>query len=152
LTGGELINLDCNSVFWAFGIKLSFLNLCDQQTTVHSVDSSSLPAKLPVGFSFVRGLKLDVLTNGQSLQDLPDGSGVQVSFPLYNQSKDQFAVLYWNGSAWVEISNQLSMDKISETLNLNNGDGLYQLIHSTTDVFYPILTTGKTGTFVLVKK
>ena len=27
--GGELIDLDCSSVFWAFGAKLSFMNLCD---------------------------------------------------------------------------------------------------------------------------
>ncbi len=139
-------------MFWAFGIKLSYLSLCDQQTTVHSVGANGLPAKLPAGFSFVMGLKVDVLTNGQLLKELPDGSGIRMSFPLYNQSNDQFAVLYWNGSEWVEISAQLSMDKISQTLTVNTGDELYQLTHSVTDVFYPILTTGKTGIFVLVKK
>ena len=147
-----MINLECNSVFWAFGIKLSFLNLCDQQTTIHSVDANGLPGKLPAGYSFVRGLKLNVLTNGQLLQNLPDGSGVQMSFPLYNQSRDSYAVLYWDGSKWVEVSTQLSIDKIPQTLTINTGDELYQLVQNVTDVFYPILTTGKTGVFVLVKK
>ena len=107
---------------------------------------------MPAGFSFVRGLKLDVLTNGQLLQNLPDGSGVQMSFPLYNQSRDSYAVLYWDGSKWVEVSTQLSIDKIPQTLTINTGDELYQLVQNVTDVFYPILTTGKTGVFVLVKK
>ncbi|HLO32203.1 MAG TPA: HYR domain-containing protein [Anaerolineales bacterium] len=152
LTGGDLIDLDCNSIFWAFGIKLSFFNLCDQQTTIHSVGAGELPGKLPTGFSFVLGLNVDVLTNGQIIKNLPDNSGIEMDFPTYNQSQDQFAVLYWNGSEWVEVSQQISIDKLSQTLTLSADDELYQLIQNATQVFYPTLTTDKTGIFVLVKK
>jgi hypothetical protein len=152
LTGGELIALDCNSVFWAFGIKLTFFNLCGDQTTVHSVGAGDLPAPLPSGFSFVRGLKIDILTNGQVLQDLPDGAGVEMDFPLYQQLPDHSAVLYWNGSQWIEISQQISKDQISQMLSVTASDELYRLIQNTTQVFYPTLTTDKTGIFVLVQK
>jgi len=157
LTGGDLIDLDCNSIFWMFGIKLTFYNLCDQQTTIHSVQASGLPGKLPTGFSFVMGLKVEVLTNGQIIKKLPDGTGIELDYPLYKQSRDQFAVLYWNDpdgdgkGEWIEISKQLSQDKISQALTTKSTDELYQLIH-TSAVFYPTLTTDKTGIFILVKK
>ena len=147
-----MIKLDCNSVLWAFGIKLTFFNLCGDQTTVHSVDASSLPAPLPAGSTFVRGLKLDILTNGQIIQDLPDGTGIDMDFPLSNQLPDHSAVLYWNGSQWVEISQHLNKDQISQTLGISAPDELYQLIQNITQVFYETLTTDKTGIFVLVQK
>ena len=161
LTGGELINLDCNTVFWAFGIKLSYFELCDQQTTVHKIDTSDLPAKLPAGFSFVMGLNIDVLSDGQIIEELPAESGIEMDFPLYNQSQDKFAVLYWSAEdgdgkgEWIEVSKQIGMDKISQAVS--TGDDLYQLVNKSssqgfTNLFYQTLTTNKTGVFVLVKK
>jgi hypothetical protein len=161
LTGGELIDLDCNSVFWAFGIKLSFFNLCDQQTTIHSVEASDLPDKLPAGFSFVMGLNVNILTDGQIIHDLPDGSGIELDFPIYNQPQDEFTVLYWSDEdgdgkgEWIELSKQISPDEISQMLDAKGGDELYQLFdgdQSLMDLFYQTLTTQKTGTFVLVRK
>jgi hypothetical protein len=137
LTSGELIQLDCNSVFWAFGIKLSFFNLCDQQTTVHNVSASDLPANLPAGFSFVMGLQVDVLANGQIINDLPNGSGLELDFPFSQEAPNQFAVLYWsdedgNGRGeWIEISMQINKKQIPNTLNIK---------------------TDKSGIFILVKK
>ncbi|HLE91865.1 MAG TPA: HYR domain-containing protein, partial [Anaerolineales bacterium] len=161
LTGGGLIDLECNSVLWAFGIKLSFLNLCDHQTTINSIGASDLPAGLPDGFSFVMGLDVQVLSENQIITDLPDGSGIEMDFPIYAQSRDQFAVLYWsdadgNGNGeWIEVSQQLSPDAISKILSSSAGDQLYRLIDgsaSLTDLYYPILTTDKTGVFILVNK
>ena len=153
----------CSSdlVFWAFGIRLSFFNLCDQQTTIHSVEASDLPDKLPAGFSFVMGLNVDILTEGQIIKELPNGSGIEMDFPIYNQSQDEFTVLYWsdedgNGHGeWIEVSKQISSDEISQMLNANSGNELYQLLdgsQSLMDLFYQTLTTEKTGVFVLVKK
>jgi hypothetical protein len=154
LTGGELIDLDCNSVFWAFGIKLTFYNLCDQQTTIHSVSANDLPAQLPAGSTLVMGLNLDILTNGQILQDLPNNAGIEMDYPIVNGSHEQFAVLYWDETAgkWVEVSQQLGADKISQALGTSAPDELYQLIQTSVSTFYPALTTDKTGIFVLVKK
>lgn len=148
LTGG-VIDLDCNSSFSMFGIQLTFLNLCDQQTTLKNVTAGNLPGNIPQGFSFVMGLDVKVLSNGQALQNLPNGSGIQMDFPI--SGADQFAVLYWNGSSWVEISQQISEDKVSQVAGSSADNNLYQIL-SSGDAFYKVLTTEKTGSFVLVKK
>jgi hypothetical protein len=158
LTGGELIKLDCNSVIWAFGIKLTFYNLCDYQTTIHSVGANELPFELPDGYSYVKGLKVDILTAGQLLKELPANAGIEMDFPLNKQSRDQVAVLYWSDpdgdgqGNWIELTKQINFNKISELLGITTGDELYQLIQSFTSSFYPTLTTEKTGIFILVKK
>jgi hypothetical protein len=158
LTGGELIQLDCNSVLWAFGIKLTFFNLCDQQTSIHSVGESELPFNLPSGYSYVRGLKIDILTNGRLLKELPVDSGIELDFPINKASRDQFAVLYWNDpdgdgkGNWIELSKQISANKILQTLGITTGEELYQIILNATNGVYPTLTTEKTGIFILVKK
>lgn len=132
-----------------FGIQLTFLNLCDQQTTLKNVTAGNLPGNLPQGFSFVMSLDVKVLTNGQALQNLPNGSGIQMDFPV--SGADQFAVLYWNGSSWVEIAQQISEDKVSQVAGSSTDNNLYQIL-SSGDAFYKVLTTEKTGSFVLVKK
>lgn len=158
MTGGELIKLDCNTVLWAFGIKLTFYNLCDEQTSLHSVGETELPSQLPDGYTYLRGLKVDILTNGQKLDELPANSGIEMDFPTNRQPRNQFVVLYWNDpdgdgkGNWIELSQQKSFSKISELLGTTSGDELYQLILNTASGFYPTLTTEKTGIFILVKK
>lgn len=153
-----MIHLDCNSVFWAFGIKLTFYNLCEQQTSIHSVGAKELPSMLPTGFTFVKGLKIEVFTNNQIITDLPDGSGIEMDYPLNKQPRDQFAVLYWSDpdkdgkGEWIEISNEADPQQISQLLITSANDELYKLLMKTTNGIYPVLTTDKTGIFVLVKK
>jgi len=151
LTGGELINLDCNSAFWAFGVKLSFMNLCNQQTTLHAISVNNLPGQLPNGFTFVMGLDVSILSANKVIEDLPSGTGIQMDFPISGDSKDQFAVLYWNGSKWIEISQQIGGDKLSQILSTSADNEFYQVQTPMND-FYQIITTDKTGIFVLVKK
>jgi hypothetical protein len=138
-------------VFSAFGVQLSFINLCDQQASIKGLTTSNLPGKLPNGFTFVTGLNVQTLSNGQILQALPDGSGIQLDFPTSGGADDRFAVLYWNGSAWLEITQITSKDKVSTLVDANPANEFYQ-IESPGDAFYKVLTTEKTGTFVLVKK
>jgi hypothetical protein len=152
-TGGELIDLDCNTVLWAFGIKVSFYNLCDYQTTLHGVGASDLPADLPEGFSYVMGLDVDILSQGQQIEELPDGTGVELDFPLYEQAPDQFTVLFWSeeDGKWIEVSEQINVDEISQTLTAD-GD-LYQVLdEELADLFYQALATHKPGLFVLVNR
>lgn len=125
-----MIDLDCNSVFWAFGIKLSFTGLCDYQTTLDDIGRDELPGALPDGHSFVMGLDLRILKDNEAIEELPDGTSVLLDFPRLGDSSGQFAVLHWNGNEWVEVSQQAGGD-------LN---------------FYQISTTDQTGIFVLVKK
>lgn len=161
ITGGGLVDLDCNSIFWIRGIRIGFLNLCDYQATMNVTDAAGLPANLPDGYSFVSGLAVDVLQNGQLVKDLPVSSGVQMDFPIPNGSKSQFAVLYWSDDdgdgkgEWLEISQQITQDKLSATLLVNAEDELYQVVQDpkqATNVFHSALTTDKTGLFVLVTK
>lgn len=153
-----MIELDCNSVFWAFGIKLTFINLCDQQSSIHSVGATELPLPLPDGYSYVRGLKVDVFTDGQLLKELPVLSGIEMDFPINRQSPGQFAVLYWNDpdgdgqGQWIELSRPVRADRISQTLKVTTGTELYRLIQNAANGFYPTLTTEKTGIFILVRK
>jgi hypothetical protein len=130
VTSGKAIRLDCNSAFWAFGIKLSFTSLCDYQATLNSINANNLPGPLPNDSTFVLGLNLSIMKDNQVIENLPSGSGIQMDFPALGGSQDQFAVLYWNGSEWIEVSPQPSSD----------------------DNFYQVSTTDKTGIFVLVKK
>ena len=152
LTGGEMIDLDCNSVIWAFGIRINFLNLCDQQTTIHSVGADGLPASLPAGNSLLLGIELDILNDGQVLESLPDGAGIEFDFPL--RSTGTPAVLYWDETArqWVEISTSLERREIPEALLRTTGDELYRLVRNQGSIIFPVLTTDQTGIFVLVSK
>ena len=158
MTGGELIELDCNSIFWAFGIKLTFYNLCDYQTSIHSVGAKELPAPLPSGFTYVMGLDVDILNHGQSVANLPNGTGIELDYPLNKESRDKLAILYWNDpdgdgkGEWVTFTKQMVKEKILQALGATSDDELYKLITTATDRFYPSLTTDKTGIFILVKK
>ena len=157
-----MIDLDCNSIFWVADIKIGFLNLCDYQSAMQGVDAKSLPGKLPEGYSFVMGLDVDVLLNGQAIKELPVGSGIQFDFPVNDAPKDQFVVLYWSDDdgdgkgVWLEVSQEVAEDKLSEALLKNAEDELYRItrdsLNQADDIYYPIVTTEKTGIFVLVTK
>jgi hypothetical protein len=130
VTGGKIIALGCDSAFWAFGVRLSFTNLCGYQATLDNLNPPDLPGVLPDGYSFVMGLDLRILRGNQAVEQLPEGTEVQLAFPLLGNSPDRFAVLSWDGSAWKEVAPQGSSDP----------------------GFYQVTTTEQTGIFVLVKK
>lgn len=146
------MDLDCDSVFLVFGVQVSFFNLCDQQTVINAVEASTLPGDLPAGYSFVMGLDLDVLSDGQSLETLPPGTGVELDFPV--GATGEYAVLFWDEAQgqWIEVSSPLDAGELAGALSSENGDGLYQLSEDVADLFFEVLTTNKTGIFVLVQK
>lgn len=152
LTGAQLVDLECNSVFSVFGVRISFLNLCDHQTVINSLGTSDLPGNLPAGYSFVLGLDVEVLSDGQPVETLPAGAGVELDFPV--SATGEYAVLFWNEDRgeWVEISSLLDTGELSGALNSENGDGLYQLGENAADPFLKVLTTNQPGIFVLVQK
>jgi hypothetical protein len=158
LTGNELIDLDCNSIFWRFGVRFTFYNLCEQQARIGSLVAADLPAPLPSGYSYVKGVSVEILTNGQVIQELPDGTGIEMDIPFFNASPERFILLYWKdpdgdaGGEWLEVSEPLSRDQIASALNAESANELYKLATAASDRFYPGLTTQKTGIFVLVRK
>lgn len=158
MTGEQLIDLDCNTVTWLFGVKFTFYNLCDQQARIESVGANDLPGSLPAEYSYVKGVRLDILTLGQLLQNLPDGAGVEMDIPFFNASGDAFTLLYWNDpdgdgkGDWVEVMKPLSRTQLTKALTAKSADELYKITTAAGDMFYPGLTTDKTGVFVLVQK
>ena len=98
------------------------------------------------------------MSEGQILENLPAGSGIEMDYSLSGQSLDQLAVLYWDdpdadgNGEWFEISQLLRRERLSEALTTTSTDELYELVYIGTNVFYPALTTDKTGIFVLVEK
>jgi hypothetical protein len=148
---GQPINFQCNSIFWASGVRLSFMNLCDRQTAVHGLSLGDLPAELPDGMSYAAGLVVDLLVDGERIETLPAGAGIQLDFPAAGDH--EYAVLYWDESQaeWVEISAELSQENIAQVVQ--TGDEMYHLVNgSLEDAFCQVLTTARTGVFVLVKK
>jgi hypothetical protein len=149
VTGGELIDLECASVVNAFGVIVKFHNLCDHQAVLNELGADSLPGTLPAGYAFIKGLDVDVLGNGQLLDVLPNHAGVEMDFPL--PAGTEFAVLFWNDGQWVEITQIMDDSELETTLSSDAANEFY-LMSSSNAAVHKILTTEKTGTFVLVMK
>lgn len=149
VTGGELIDLNCFTVANAFGVLVTFHNLCDEQAVIEEVNEDSLPSALPSGVTFVKGVDVQVLHNGQLLTALPNDTGVQMDFPLPGGS--DFVVLYWNNGEWVEVSQLMNDADLDAILSTDADNELYKM-GSSNNSLNKALTTELTGTFVLVKK
>jgi hypothetical protein len=156
ITGNRPVDLDCNSIYWVWGIKLTFYNLCDQQSTLRGIAANELPAPLPAGVSYLLGVNVDILSDGQVVKNLPDGAGIELDYPLI--SIDQLAVLHWNDpegdgtGEWVEVSQPLTRGQLPGALTTESEDELYKLMTLSGGGFYPVLTTDQIGIFILVAK
>ncbi len=159
VTGGGLLDLDCLTIVDSLGIKVTFHNLCDYQAAVTGAQVDTLPAPLPLGSSFVQGLNVLVLFEQEVIKDLPTGAGVQLDFPISANTQDQFAVLLWDDEnedgigQWLDVTQLIKDQELSKVLSADPNDELYELVPTKTlETFYRVVTTEKTGTFVLVKK
>lgn len=155
ITGGELIELDCFSVVNAFGMRVTFHNLCEHQALITSIDSDTLPAQLPAGAIFEKALNIQVLFDGQLVKELPLGTGIQLDSAIPENTQAQYAVLLWNdeNKEWLDITQLMKDEELSKMLSTDAEDELYQIEPTETmKAFYRILTTEKFGTFVIVKK
>ena len=156
----NLFDLDCLTITEEFGTKVTFHNLCGYQATITGTETNTLPGQLPVIYSFVKGLNVTVLHDGKVVKDLPVGTGVRLDFPIPANNQDQYAVLLWDDEndggkgQWLEVTQLIKDNDISKTLLFSDvTDELYQIAPTETmKALYRILTTDKTGVFVLVKK
>ena len=158
ITGG-LFDLDCLTVIDILRIKVTFHNLCDYQAAVTGTQLDTLPAPLPHDFSFVQGLNVLVLLEQQVVKELPTGTGVQVDFPIAANTQDEYVVLLWNdedgdgNGEWLDVMQLVVDQDLSKVMSTNPDDELYEIRPTKVlEAFYRIITTEKTGTFVLVKK
>ena len=148
--------MDCNSIYWVWGIKLTFYNLCDQQSLLRGIGANELPAPLPAGVSYLLGVDVTILNNGQVMPNLPDGTGIELDYPLL--SINQLAVLHWNDpdgdgqGEWVEVMQPLNRGQLPQALATESESELYKINTLSGGGFYPILTTDTTGIFILVAK
>jgi hypothetical protein len=154
-----LLDLDCLSVIESAGIKITFHNLCDFQALVTPAMATTLPAQLPDQYTFVQGLNALVLFENEVVKALPAGTGVQLDFPVPANTQQLYAVLLWDdedgdgNGEWLDATLLLQDKDLSKAMAANTGDALYHLVPTKTlEAFYRIITTEKTGTFVLVKK
>lgn len=158
MTGNRPVDLNCssNNIFWVWGVKITFYNLCGHQSTLRGIGANELPAPLPAGVSYLLGVDVNILSSGQVIKNLPDGAGIELDYPLL--SIDQLAVLYWDDpdgdgqGEWVEVSQPLSRSQLTQALTTKSEDELYKLKTLTDGGFYPVLTTDRTGIFILVAK
>ncbi|MCK6539047.1 MAG: HYR domain-containing protein [Anaerolineales bacterium] len=155
VTGGELIDLECFTVVNAFGVKVTFHNLCEHQAVITKMEANTLPGQLPNGASFTQGLNVTVLFDGKPLEELPVGAGIQLDFPITANIHDQFEVLLWDNEnkEWLDVTQAIKDEELTKALSADTEDELYRIAPTeTTKALYRILTAEKTGTFVIVKK
>lgn len=151
---GSLFDLECFTVLNAFGVNITFHNLCDHQAVVTEVTSDKLPGQLPDG-AFVKALTIDILAEGALIKEFPQGAGLQLEFTIPADSQDQYAVFLWDAENkdWLDITQLMKDEDLSKMLTTDAEDELYQIVPTeTTKALYRILSTEKTGTFVIVKK
>ena len=135
---------------------MTFYNLCGQQSNLRGIGANELPAPLPAGVSYLLGLNVDILSDGQVVPNLPDGAGIELDYPLI--SIDQLAILHWNDpdgdgtGEWVEVTQPLTRGQLAEALTTESEDELYKIMTLSGGGFYPVLTTDPVGIFILVAK
>jgi hypothetical protein len=149
VTGDGTIELDCNTKIKMDGIQVIFYNLCDQQAILNLLDANNLPGALPAGTTFVTGLNVTVLNQGQVMKALPTSTGIEMDFP--SDTAGKFAVLFWDNGKWIEITQSLNEADLIKALSNDASNGLYKILSSENGMF-KMLTTQNTGMFVLIKR
>jgi hypothetical protein len=122
VTGGELVPVSCDQAA-NFTLRLENENearfTCNVGEEAGLVEefAETLPDPLPTGDDFVWGLTTIVLTNGESVLNLPSDAFITVSFVIPAEYAGRsLAILYWdetlnNGQGdWVEIEDPLLKD------------------------------------------
>jgi hypothetical protein len=132
VSGDENVTLDCGAFS---GTKLVLPNgdsvilpcpIRDEGSLVAQAQAA-LPGLLDEQFTYISGLKTDVIRDGKTVATVDPSLIVEFVIPD-GQNTDDLAVLHWNGSEWVEFPGQITSDG------------------------YFAVTTNFTGIFVLVTK
>ncbi len=107
--------------------------------SLHMIENENLPAPLPGDVEFVSGLAAVQSPNDNDVR--LDGN-VVISFLIpENMKNTNFAILYWDGSHWVDL----------DSATFKDGREVFNGGHPTGDGYFEAVTNF-IGTFVLVKK
>ncbi|MCX6068795.1 MAG: hypothetical protein NT121_24100, partial [Chloroflexi bacterium] len=110
VTGGQLTTLSCTdtpTTLMQSGFQVALASLCGYSTIVDQTVEVSMPGNLPDSNSFVGGINLTILQDGNPVNVLPDGAIIILSFEIpAGMSGESLALLYWDSAAgaWVEKS------------------------------------------------
>jgi hypothetical protein len=92
----------------AFG---AYENLCDVEFQLKDVAEDALPGALPSGATQLGSLEAQVTSGGNALGELPVGGKITLKFPVpAGTDASTLVVLFWNGTAWVEVSGGTVVD------------------------------------------
>ena len=92
----------------AFGL---YENLCDVEFQLKEVFGDSLPGTLPSDVTLLTGLDAQVISDGIAQSELPPGGKITLKFPIPSGTDaSTLVVLFWNGTAWVEVSGGEEVD------------------------------------------
>jgi hypothetical protein len=143
VNGGEGNELDCalfrgTVLILPNGDSLTFLCPTQGNASIGPLGSDALPGDLPDGTTFVSAIN-SLLTGGDN-EPLP--GNVTISFLIPDDLQDaDFAILYWDGSGWVDLQ-EANFDDGRSVFNGGSfsGDGHFEAI------------TNFSGLFVLVTR
>ncbi|CAG1001721.1 hypothetical protein ANAEL_03015 [Anaerolineales bacterium] len=91
-----------------FGI---FQNLCGLDFQLEEVKTGILPGVLPGGFVYIAGMDVGISSGEQVVEELPVGGKITLKFPIPTGADEaSLAVLFWNGSTWVEVTGGKAVD------------------------------------------
>ena len=73
-----------------------------ESASMNTLSKAGLPGALPIGWVFGSGFTLDVIANEQFAENV--SGQVTISFMIPTSiSSDVLAILFWNGSEWVDV-------------------------------------------------
>jgi len=73
-------------------------------TKIWHMDSTNLPADLPVGNTYASALALEIWQDGAAIQHIREGGQINLSFEVPSQEPGTtYSILYWDNGTWVPL-------------------------------------------------
>jgi hypothetical protein len=125
VTGGDIFDISCTdpaiNILQPPGAKVTFIGLCGYQAVLEEVGARALPQSLSQGATFVNGITVTVLQDGNQVDPLPDGTSFLLGLPTPPDSEDKYGILFWDGNKWTELNGQESDDGFFEVSSNQTG-------------------------------
>jgi hypothetical protein len=116
---GKLFTLDCAEVQNRYVVRLAngdqgeIFCPVDGEASIDRVDNTTLPASLPVGYTYASAFDVKILQNNERIDVIREGGYITASFLAQNpQSGNTYSILYWDekNGIWIPLK-ELLLDK-----------------------------------------